>query len=66
MLKLFCFSSKLTHLLQQCLGRGLADEGPDVHIDEGGHQVLAVEAVHHAAVPGDHVAEVLLEKNNNK
>lgn len=48
-----------SHLLQQLLRRGGADEAGDVHVDEGGHEELAVEPVHDAAVAGDHVAEVL-------
>ena len=37
---------------------GRLDEADDVHVDEGGHQILAIEAVHNASVAGDHVAKV--------
>lgn len=53
------FRLQVVHLLQQLLRSSGADEAGDVDVDEGGHQELTVEAVHDAAVPGDHVSEVL-------
>lgn len=38
---------------------GRLDEAGDVHIDKGGHQVLAVEAIDNTAVAGNNVAKVL-------
>lgn len=37
----------------------LPDKAGDVHIDKGGHQVLAVKSIHDAPVPGDGVGKVL-------
>lgn len=47
------------YLLQQFLRCRGTNEAGDVDIDERGHQELAVEAVHDAAVAGDHVTKVL-------
>ena len=49
----------MTNLLQDLVGRGRLDERRNVDVDEGGHQKLAVEAVHDAAVTRDQVTEVL-------
>lgn len=35
------------------------DEAGDVDVDEGGHEVLTVEAVHNSSVPRNGVGEVL-------
>ena len=49
----------MTDLLQNLVWRWRLDERRYVDVDEGGHQKLAVEAVHDAAVTGDQVTEVL-------
>jgi hypothetical protein len=46
-------------LLKNFLRRRRPDEAVDVHVDEGGHQELAVEPVHDAAVAWDDVTKVL-------
>ena len=57
------YSSKLliivTHLLHQFLWACRPYEAVDVDVDEGGHEELAVEPVHYAAVPGNDVAKIL-------
>lgn len=52
--------------MQQFLWCSGTDEAGDVDVDEGGHQELAVESVHNATVPRDHVAEVLTNHINYK
>lgn len=47
------------HLLKDFLWWCGLDEAADVDVDEGGHQELAVEAIHDATVAGDDVTEVL-------
>lgn len=46
-------------LRQQLLRRHRPNEARDVHVDEGGHQELTVEAVHNPTMSRDHVAKVL-------
>lgn len=41
------------------------DEAGDVHVDKGGHQVLAVEAIHDPPVPRDGVGKVLWEQRDS-
>lgn len=48
------------HELLDHFGRiGAPDEAGDVNINEGGHEVLAVESVHDASVTWDGVGKVL-------
>lgn len=44
--------------------RRLPDEAGDVDVREGGHQVLAVESVHDAAVSGDGAGKVLQQSHS--
>lgn len=37
----------------------LPDKAGDIHIDKGGHQILAVKSIHDAPMPGDGVGKVL-------
>ena len=46
-------------MLHQFLRARRPDEAVDVDVDEGGHEELAVEPVHDAAVPGNDVAKIL-------
>ena len=52
-----------TYLLHQLLRARRPDEAVDVDVDEGGHEELAVEPVHDAAVPRNYVSKIL---NNMK
>jgi hypothetical protein len=49
----------LTNLLKNFLWRSRSDEAVDVDVDEGGHQELAVEPIHDAAVARNDIAEIL-------
>ena len=49
----------VTHVLHQFLRARRPYEAVDVDVDESGHQELAVEPVHDAAVPGNDVAKIL-------
>lgn len=42
----------------------LPDEAGDIDVGEGGHQVLAVESVHDAAVSRDGAGKVLQQSDN--
>lgn len=44
----------------------LPDEAGDVDVDEGGHEVLAVEPVHDAAVTRDGVGKILKQVQEKK
>lgn len=44
----------------------LPDEAGDVDVDEGGHEVLAVEPVHDAAVTRDGVGKILQQVQKKK
>jgi len=48
-----------TNLLKNFLWRSRSDEAVDVDVDEGGHQELAVEPIHDAAVARNDIAEIL-------
>lgn len=50
---------QVEHLREQFGRRRGANETGNVHVDEGGHKELTVEAVHDAAVAGNHVTKVL-------
>ena len=52
----------LSYLLHELLRWSRPDERVDVDVDESGHEELAVETVHDAAVAGDDVAEILRGK----
>lgn len=41
--------------------RPAPDKAGDVHIDEGGHQVLAVKAIHDASMTRNGIGKILLE-----
>ncbi len=45
--------------MQQFLRRRHPDERGDVNVHESRHQVLAIEPIQYASVPGDNVPEVL-------
>lgn len=52
---------QIKHLGKQFSRWCCANKAGDVHIHEGGHKELTVEAVHDAAVAGNHIAKVLEE-----
>lgn len=41
--------------------RHVPDKAGDVHIDKGGHQILAIKAIHDASVARNSIGKVLLE-----
>lgn len=55
--------SQATHFLKKSLGGHFNNEGPNINIDEGGHEKLAVETIHHSPVARNHVTEILKTKD---